>query len=390
MSLFTLTLFLLFSATTIFIAYSLEDAIFKEQLQLAKLKLESDERLPKNISVIDNSVELQPNSIEQLIYLELSNIDEIGEFKINGKHYHYLATEQGTLLLDTSETKIINRAIDDILTILFIVLIPAMILALWVARVTATHSLKPFHQLTKLFINNKGTVDVKTLEQINEQDVKHIATELWQALDQKSQLLQRQVAFNQGMAHELRTPLQVMTHSTELLGHQFEQLNDVTAFLRLNKSIQRMHRLCNGLLWLTSQQHYLKSNNVLHMLETSLQQLNDLINTHHIAIDIGTSATVNFAVPEEVFELILFNLINNVVHHGSLTDGSIKLQISITDRSIIFTNALNPKVETTNSKDRFGIGLTLISKLTERFELTTKISTDKDNFMLTIANHSKK
>ena len=141
-SLLTMGLFVLFSATTLFIAYGIEDALFKEQLHQANDKLNKGKTLPANISVIESLDGLMPSSIEQLVYLELSDTDTIGEFKLNGKHFHYLVTGHGVLLLDSTNAGIINRALDDIITILLIALIPAMILAIWVAKVIASHAIK--------------------------------------------------------------------------------------------------------------------------------------------------------------------------------------------------------------------------------------------------------
>lgn len=385
-SLLTLGLFILFSATTLFIAYGIEDAMFKEQLHQAKDKLKHNKALPANISVIESLDGLKPSSIEQLIYLELSDIDTIGEFKLDGKHFHYLVTEHGTLLLDSTNAGIINRALDDILVILLFALIPALILAFWVARIIAAHAIKPFHQLSELFVNNKApeALDISSLEQIQEQDVKLIATELWRALDQKAKILERQLAFNQGMAHELRTPLQIMTHSVELLGHGYEELNDVMAFQRLDKSIQRMHRMCNGLLWLTSEQAFDRPLNVKQALNSSLSKLKDLINTHKIELEVKTNNDLDFIMPAEVFELITFNLLNNVVHHGHLSAGVINWQISITESAITYSNECIDKPDANRLKDRFGIGLTLVSKLAERFGLSTEIANDKTNFALSI------
>ena len=387
-SLLTVGLFVLFSATTLFIAYGIEDAMFKEQLHQANDKHLQGKALPANISVIESLDGLKPSSIEQLIYLELSDVDTIGEFKLDGKHFHYLVTEQGVLLLDSTNAGIISRALDDILAILLFALIPAMILAIWVAKVIANHAIKPFHQLSELFITSKASaaVDANTLEKIQEQDVKLIATELWLTLEQKAQMLERQLAFNQGMAHELRTPLQVMTHSVELLGHGYEELNSVMAFQRLEKSIHRMHRMCNGLLWLTSEQSHSELLNVNQALNSSLSKLKDLIDTHKIEVEMSTETQVGFVIPEEVFELITFNLLNNVVHHGRLNAGVIKWQIILTDSTVTFSNECIDQIEDKQQKERFGIGLTLVSKLAERFGLNTKIKNDNTSFALSITN----
>ena len=188
------------------------------------------------------------------------------------------------------------------------------------------------------------------------------------------------------MAHELRTPLQVMTHSVELLGHSYQELNNVMAFQRLDKSIHRMHRMCNGLLWLTSEQVCNQSLSVNQALSSSLSKLKDLIITHKIEVEVSAETEVGFVMPEEVFELITFNLLNNVVHHGHLSAGVIKWQIRLTESTITFSNECLDKVEGKQQKERFGIGLTLVSKLAERFGLSTLISNDNKNFALSITD----
>lgn len=389
-SILTLSLFFLFTLTTLFIAYALEDAIFKEQLRNASIHLEQNQVLPPNIKKIEDLADLKPSLVEQLVYLELGDSDITGEFKADGKHFHYLVTEQGTLVLDTTDTRYVNRALNDIFTVLFVILVPALVLGLLVAKVTAKHAIKPFHQLNALFSNSQKTekVDSALLATIQEQDVKRIAEELWHALEQRSQLLERQVAFNQGMAHELRTPLQVMTHSTELLSHSFEALNNNRAFTRLNKSVERMHRLSNGLLWLTSEQDFNSSNNVLQLLDMALQKFSDITNTHNINVSINTDSQFEIKMPEEVLELIVFNLLNNIIHHGRLSSTTVPWHITITKQTVTFTNDISETSSAEDNTERFGVGLTLVSNLSKRFGYATEILTEGNQFSLCIKTTS--
>lgn len=381
----TLTIVALFTAATLIITYSFEDVLFHERLQQAHTKVKNGDVLPYNIRLIGALNELEPDLMQQLRFLEFGNNNEYGEFRFDKRHYHYLVTEEGTILYDTTDVSIVDRALEDVFLILGILLIPTIILTLWVAKLSARYALKPFTQLTQLFVGQHDVaLQNSEIDTIKEQDVKHIALELQRALQQKADLLEQQMIFNQGMAHELRTPLQVMRNSVELLAEKQQGLATTPAFLRLEKSMNRMARLSNGLLWLTSEQEFSDRINVAETVNKVLLQLDDLSKAHSVTVYFEVIGSTNAAVPTEVLELIVFNLFNNVVHHGQVTQDGIDWNIELCDHELRFSNLVAAQSVLEINEQHFGIGLNLVTRLAERFDLTVSYTKNKGHFLTTL------
>lgn len=382
----TLTIVALFTLATLIITYSFEDVLFNERLQQAHTKLKNGEALPYNIQLIDGLNELEPDLMQRLRYFELGQSNEYGEFRFDKRHYHYLVTEEGTILYDTTDVFLVERALEDVFLILGVLFIPTVILTLWVAKISARYALKPFAQLSELFVTQQQDLSKQQneIEKIQEQDVKHIALELQRALQQKAELLEQQVMFNQGMAHELRTPLQVMRNSVELLAGNQRDIVNIPAFVRLEKSMNRLSRLSNGLLWLTSEQEFVGSTNAADTINHVLTQLKALTKAHNIRINFQVHENVNVVMPSEVLELIVFNLFNNVIHHGYAGDLGIDWHIELCSKQLRFANLANKRARQEINELHFGIGLNLVSRLAERFHLSASYKTVEGSFITTL------
>ncbi|REL29986.1 sensor histidine kinase [Thalassotalea euphylliae] len=383
----TFSIVVLFTAATLLITYSFEDALFNDRLALAHAKVKEGEALPYNIQLIDSLGELAPNLVQQLRYFEFDQSSEFGEFSVEQRHYHYLTTAQGTLLYDTTDVSVVDKALNDVLLILLVLLIPTVLLTFWVANVSARYALKPFSQLSHIFthVEYSSQQGNELIEELKEQDVKHIALELQQALQQKAELLSQQELFNQGMAHELRTPLQVMRNSVELLTASNPDLAGTGAIQRLEKSMSRMNRLSSGLLWLTSEQSFSGATNVTKTIKQALMQLDDACKVHGISVELVLDNNYDVAMPEEVLELIIFNLFNNVVHHGKAEGTNVIWHIEAKNKRLVFSNLAAEQPEYQLQERHFGIGLALVSRLTKRFSLVAFYQTNQDKFSAIIS-----
>ena len=367
----TLGLFLMFSGTLLFVVYSLEDAVYKEQLKEAASQLARGGRLADSFRIVNDLSEFELASRFPSPSEELNPTEVFGEFSNEERHYHYMRLDGAYLLLDSTNVPIVQRALDDIMLVLIVMLVPALLLALWVAWATSRHALKPFERLGEVFAEHQSVtaVDHAEIERIEEEDVKQIARELFNALDTKARAVEQQAAFSQGMAHELRTPLQVMTHSLELLAQTQPQLSGSAPFARLEKSITRMQRISDGLLWLTSTQVFTGSINVDEIVKDTLASLESEVLTHHVDVSIDVRQPCQLPLPEEVMALIVFNLLNNLVHHGKSSGGQLPWRIVIDKRCISFSNPSERAAQVPLQAQGFGIGLLLVEKLARRFSI---------------------
>ncbi|WP_100643633.1 sensor histidine kinase [Alteromonas facilis] len=388
-ALLTIALFLLFSATTMFVVYSFEDAVYKERLTVALNEYRQNKSLPENVVFTPDLSQYNMNkSIPNLNY-EVSESETHGEFSASNRHYHYMAIESGFLVLDITDTPRVSRAIGDITRLLFLVLIPALLLSVWVASITSRHALKPFQQLSKLFTDyQSGThSNQSVISDIAERDVKQIAEELLVTLEQKAYVMEQQAAFSQSMAHELRTPLQVMTHSLELLEVSNPKVIEAPAYARLRNSVARMKRISSGLLWITSDHTFDGHIDAHTVIESTLQSLDELQRTHKVNTTITSHAPLSLPMPTEVLELMVFNLLQNVIHHGAAHNGSLQWAIDIYDQHLTFSNGVDRSSAPDPHQQGFGIGLTLMEKLAKRFGLAFRVALSEDTFSVTLTIH---
>lgn len=387
----TTVLFLIFSLMTIFIIYSLEDAVFKDQLQQGYTALKTGEHLTPQIKLTKESSTLDIGFGEQLKYLEFE--DNFGEFEKDTKHFHFMKTEFGILIIDTTDLSIMSRAIDDILLIMLIISIPSLILTYWISTKISAQALKPFTQLHQAVLTDVSqlTTISAVLSKIEEQDVKFVAEQLVNALEQKVNLLEEQIVFNQGMAHEIRTPLQVMSHSVELIAEANQQVEKQPAFARLTKGIARMNRISTALLWLTSTDQKSHSTEVKAVIDNILSESSSLLAKHNVEICIEDSTsdkalkrtpdnvTLLLPMPEEVVELIVLNLLTNVIHHCHTGDEHKQWLIQINSHSVSFTNPLIATDSSIKQKG-FGLGLNLVTKISEKFSVNCQVEQQDDCF----------
>lgn len=387
MLLLTLTTVALFTLATLFIIYSFEDVLFNERLKQAHLALAAGESLPYDLKLIDTIDDIDQGLLESVRFFEMPGTKNVGEFSLNDRHYHFLKTDFGTILYDTTDVTIVNRALEDIFIILGVLLLPVLILTYWVARYSAKYALKPFSELCEVFTlsEQQTMINREHIENVREADVKALAYKLLDALNKKADVLERQTLLNQAIAHELKTPLQVMEHSIELLSYSHQEVCETASYVRLKKSAHRMTRLCNGLLWLTSDKACYTELRTGACIQGLLEELIYVSKAHHVKIELEIIEELTFRMPEEVFELILFNLLNNVVLHGVKNGKFIVFRIQVNEKQVILSNDASPDSKKGINESNFGIGLMLVTKLAERFLVRTEYKADGAQFSVALS-----
>lgn len=384
----TITLFMMFSAVTFFIIYGFEDAAFEESLRQTGLSLEEGGKLPKGYLRVDDLSEFNLSPIEHLKFLDYDFEGPFLEFEHQGTHYHSMRYKNGYLILDTSGKGLVRRAMGDITLLLVFMLIPVVLFSFYISRKISAYAIKPFTDISKVLMSEELNLESAKalLQQVKEEDVKQLALQMTTALEQKSLMLQNQIVFNQGMAHELKTPLQVMTHSIELLQHIEPSVTDKSAFKRLDKSVIRMKRISQGLLWLTDENAEKHATKVSRALQTILTENQPLLSAQQILVDVNKEAELSFPIPEIVMELVIFNLLNNVVHHCQVADSQKTWRIDIKQNQISFANPVADNIAAKRVEKHFGLGLGLVEKLLSKFNLKLQLNQSEGWFTVIIIN----
>lgn len=380
----TLASFALCSLMTLFIVLSLEDAFFKEQLLQHRATTIQGHPLPDGYALLDDLASFKISAAEKLRYIEFDK--NFGEFKHNGKHYHFMYTDQGVLTLETSDIGIISRAIDDILLLMLIMLLPAFALTYWVSSKISEKALKPFTKIHQAISTKQYQTETikRTLEDIDEEDIQLLASQLIEALDQQASMLEEQVAFNQGMAHEIRTPLQVMSNSMELIASTTDGIKALPAYGRLDNAILRMNRISSALLWLTSTSQKNHSSDVFQSIQTVLRESKLLLETHQVTPNVNKHHSLLLPAPTVVLELITLSLLTNVIHHSQTEEMTRIWTIDIYEQYISFSNPVTTTPNATTTQG-FGLGLILIDKLAKKFSMGFRIISSRDRYQAVLS-----
>lgn len=384
-TLLTFCLFVVFSLVTFFVAYSLEDVMFNQQLQQAKTQLQQHQPLPLNVKKLPDLSEFGLTLSPNKEFIEFDADDLFGEFSHQEKHFHYMKLTDGLLLMDVTEQVVVKRGAKDIFFILLLVFVFCILVSIFIAKAISSHALKPFHRLMMHFqqknqSNTEPFASTANIDSdIEETDVKIIAEQLEQALAKQALLIEEQAAFNQGMSHEIRTPLQVMSHSMELMEANHSEVYQQPSMQRFVKSLARIKRISNALLWLTSIEKFQGRSCMTTILDKVLMDSKSLITAHKVDITLENIHHLKpeISIPEEVLELIFFNLINNAIHHGLQVNNSVLLKVTINKNKIIFCNE---KANAKSEQQHFSLGLTLIEKLAKRFTIDFKTHITDNHF----------
>jgi len=387
-TLLSLCMFLILSFLTFLVAFSSEDAMIHKILRNVNTE-----------SIVLNS-HVKEISLDELINMGYGHAnpnewskraESFGEFSSGDKYYHFMVLKDKIILFNSTDFVLTETRIKGIIKLLLKVFIPFLIATFFISRIIAKRALKPFSTLQATLLKpDKLAIDIKKANQhIKEADIKQIADELVLALEQKEQVLSQQIAFNQGMSHELRTPLQVMTHAVELIGIKNPELIQQDVYLRLVNSMDRMHRMSEAMLWLTSttkSTHQTQQTQVNICLARMQQDILQTYRNHDLELDVQEEGKLTLPMPEEVFEFIIYNLVNNAVHHGTVDSKASPLHIDITDSSLCLKNlVVASEIENANSITNFGLGLSLVSKLCKRFGLQNSIKNNNNFYSIEIS-----
>jgi len=158
------------------------------------------------------------------------------------------------------------------------------------------------------------------------------------------------------LGHELRTPLQSAQTS---LAELQDSREDRSAHARLSRSISRLARAAQAVLWLATDREADLTivQPVLPLARALVDELGPLAASVDKPISIDLSADLLFGGPVEVAEVILANLLLNAIQHGA---GPV--HVASLENGVVITNA----VVTGADAPGFGFGREIVDRLASR------------------------
>lgn len=315
-----------------------------------------------------------------------------GEFAAaDGRHYHLqplpssASTEPAWLLAEVSQQLAVRPMRGEILRWLggssLLVLALALLVGAWLARrLTA-----PLSRLAGLMENiHPLHLPSELSSHFVDDEVGTLARALDRLIGRIEDFVNREREFTRDASHELRTPLTVIRSSCERLAEN--QSLDAATRLQLDhirRSAQQLEQTVSTLLLLAREEHNLEPATdfaILPLLERVVIEQAPLLEDRPVTVRVNLPLQTRTRLPATVFRIVLSNLIGNAFAHtraGTVTvdiDGD-WLRVCNSANGIVadafqafFSAGDNPG---------FGLGLTIIARLSERHGIGLDFITDQ-------------
>ncbi|MBA6389513.1 HAMP domain-containing histidine kinase [Colwellia sp. BRX10-3] len=385
---------LFFIAVTFFFLFSMEDYFLEKQLiDISNIVAvnKSIKGIPSHIQIY-SATEAPKAWLDQLTHLAQNDAIELNNPQ--GNTIHILRSkfsnskEVFILALDTSKT----NSIASISNKLLIMILPWIIIFLAIASFLAKKFIRELQEHFKQLLTTiKQSESPIALAQFSEaQSIDELAqfgqlfSQVWQ---QKIDILSREKQGLEYLSHELRTPIQSSLATLELLALKTQ---DKKAIERLTRSLNRMTRLSNTILYLMESEQLLPTYqvDVVQICQQLVDELTPLAEIKKQTIAINTmvlKTPVNIVAIKEVIETLLSILLTNALQHSNNSP----ITITINQDKVSIKNELKQSISSKPVLDQqgFGIGLTIAQRLANKFNLQLDIVYNEQNIAIaTISN----
>lgn len=195
--------------------------------------------------------------------------------------------------------------------------LPLVVVPLWLS---ARNGLKPLQQLADR-IRGREADDLQPVGLVvRHRELKPLVGALDSLLQRLRERIARERSFVQDAAHELRTPLAVVTAHAHVLARSDNPAERGQAHANLNLAIVRASHLARQLLVLASmddtEQPALRHIDVAQAVRQLLAQAEPAALARHIELSLDAPDVLWGRVNEPALESIVFNLVDNAVRYG--------------------------------------------------------------------------
>ncbi|MCG8435403.1 MAG: HAMP domain-containing protein, partial [Gammaproteobacteria bacterium] len=256
-----LGLSILFSLLAVLLLYITEDKIFVNQLLEERADLASVSPLERN--------RWQPANRHIEIYWDLQQLSPTQRDALEDPPgvYEYFDGQQAFFILrdtlkspqreyflayDVSSLVAVRQSRPVLFTFFGIAATLFLVSAVFVARHLTRLTLRPLRELTdNLAIKSAGELPKDFAARFRGDEVGLLAEALADALAKVQESAKREFEFNQGVSHELRSPIQVAKNATELLSNtgftgENRQLQEPVN--RLTRAVEQMENITEAFL----------------------------------------------------------------------------------------------------------------------------------------------
>ncbi len=356
--------------------FSLEDEIFGNQVGMKADQLSSSVQYEKGTKRTVSGLEMEyfhgTEAMPKWLAGQIKSDWVVGEYEVfGGQHGHYHLAVRGEG--EAKQYLIFNarayvRSTEQVWGfVILIALLGGLMLLVtifFVRRMTKKLSI-PIEKMAAA-VTSHSPLEPATLDLSDgPAEIEVLAKAIADKDGHIQNLMQRERQFNRDVSHELRTPLAVAVGAVEIMEKEGQK---GAAFKRLASSLVNMRLMTEGILWLGREPNDRAKCNVSEVCSYAIGVNEHLLRGARVTINVSGKEDVDMPVPEAVAQVIIGNLVRNAI--GYTNEGTISLSISegtvsIDDTGIGFGES--------TSDDGFGIGLSLVERLSSHFGIQVSI-----------------
>ena len=271
-----------------------------------------------------------------------------------------------------------------------VILIFAM--GLWIGWLTSRRVIAPVVHLSHI-VDESGPDNLPTdlSKSFYNDEVGVLAKGLEQAMKRVETFVEREQQFSRYASHELRTPVTIIKGAVVLLKRKLSGEEDPAwrPLMRIERSVTNMENIIETLLWLSREDMPIdqkQSFPLVPIVQETIEQNRYLIGNKPIDIEIISEAEPQIALPTSFFQIAMTNLIRNAIQYT--TSGKISVVVKA-DRVCVTDTGAGMVADdlkhttgqhfTGESDEGFGLGLSIVQRLCNRFgwELNIESETDR-------------
>lgn len=204
-----------------------------------------------------------------------------------------------------------------------------------------------------------------------------------------SEALRREREFSANASHELRNPLAIIQNAAEIIEDDLESsVRSRRAAHRINAAAQRMNETVSTLLLMvreTASSTAYEPIAVAGSVEEVLLQQESAVNDAGVKLVWHCHARPRIAAPSAAVESVVSNLIRNALLHSNASTITVELHpdyLAVSDDGVGIQHEEMDKLTergwrgTSAANDGYGIGLSLVQRLCERFGWRLSLSSE--------------
>lgn len=315
-------------------------------------------------------------------YREIESVKEI-----NGTRY---AIKVRHAMLETNDLVLV------IVTVIGIVFLLSAILLYYLNSISSLKLWKPFYtnidRLRKYSFTNQEELIIEDSSIQEFQELKGALVQLTGRLHSDYNMLKQ---FTENASHEIQTPLSIISlNLEEALQHELPDEIHQKIYTTY-QAVQRLAKLNEKLLLLSKLENHQfndkKELDLCNILEEKVTELSPLIDQKEVQIEWKSNETFNVNIDPYLANVLMTNLLSNAIKHN-IKGG--KIELTVTNSSIVISNEFSEKVNTTEIFHRFkkgdsasnstGLGLALVEQIINGIELTIEASQNAHFFTMRI------